>query len=288
MKLKALSNQFHQQLDIIYGKDEVNSFLGLLNEHYLKLQRIDIILNPEIELSSEQVQLFLDALDALTAQKPIQYIIGKTEFYGLTFAVNEHTLIPRPETEELVDFVLEDLASSNNKPMKILDIGTGTGCIPISLAKNYSNSQIFAIDISEGALKVAQHNADLNDVKVEFFQDDIMNIRHNEAIVPSQSFDVIVSNPPYVRQLEKAKMKPNVLDYEPHLALFVEDDNALQFYKAICEYAKDRLVVGGALFFEINEYLGQDMIALLKDFGFNNIELRQDVFGKDRMIKGVK
>ena len=281
--------QFHSVLDENYGKEEVNAFFDVLMEHHLNDKRIQLVLNPDYSITSAQEQLFLNALNDLNNHIPIQYIIGETEFYGLPFKVSKHTLIPRSETEELVSFIIEDVTSSTvEKSIKILDIGTGTGCIAISLANNLPEANVHALDVSEDALRVAKENAKLNEATIEFIHDDILNPSHAVLISVSHTFDIIVSNPPYVRNLEKAEIKPNVLENEPHLALFVDDENPLQFYKAICEFAQIHLKTGGALYFEINEYLGQEMVQLLEDFGFKSIQLKTDIFGKDRMIKAVK
>ena len=285
MRLKAILENFHSELDDNYGKEEVNSFFDLLMENFLGLKRIQLVLNPEYVITNEQKELFLDALVELKNNKPIQYIIGETEFYGLPFKVNENTLIPRPETEELVDWVITSFDKQKEETQfKILDIGTGSGCISISLAKNLPETNVFALDVSKEALQTAKQNAEMNGVEVVFIHDDILNTNFSPLAV----FDVIVSNPPYVRNLEKVEIKSNVLDNEPHIALFVDNENPLQFYKAICEFAQNNLKDEGVLYFEINEYLGQEMIQLLKEFGFKSIELKKDLFGKDRMIKGMK
>ncbi|WP_435412588.1 peptide chain release factor N(5)-glutamine methyltransferase [Psychroserpens mesophilus] len=289
MRLKAMLKQFHSVLDENYGKEEVNAFFDVLMEHHLNDKRIQLVLNPDYSITSAQEQLFLNALNDLNNHIPIQYIIGETEFYGLPFKVSKYTLIPRSETEELVSFIIEDVTSSTvEKSIKILDIGTGTGCIAISLANNLPEANVHALDVSEDALRVAKENAKLNEATIEFIHDDILNPSHAVLISVSHTFDIIVSNPPYVRNLEKAEIKPNVLENEPHLALFVDDENPLQFYKAICEFAQIHLKTGGALYFEINEYLGQEMVQLLQGFGFKSIQLKTDIFGKDRMIKAVK
>jgi len=288
MKLKTILDDFHSVLDNHYGKDEVNSFFDLLMEHYLGIKRIQLILEPDFEIASNNIDLFLNALDELKNHKPIQYIIGKTEFYGLAFKVNEDTLSPRPETEELVEWIIKCHSEHREESIKILDIGTGTGCIAISLAKNLPKVKVYALDVSEDALKIAKENAELNGVEVDCIQNDILKPRHDELVSAPHYYDIIVSNPPYVRDFEKAEIKPNVLEHEPHLALFVEDDNPLQFYRSICEFAIQNLKTQGALYFEINEYFGDEMVRLLKDFGFSNVELKQDLFGKNRMIKGVK
>ncbi|WP_028871855.1 peptide chain release factor N(5)-glutamine methyltransferase [Psychroserpens burtonensis] len=293
MILKDIRNIYHSELDALFGKEEVDSFFNVLIEHYLNLKRIHLVLDPQYMITKEEEKPLFEALTHLKSQKPIQYILGETEFYGLLFKVNEHTLIPRPETEELVDWIINchterSQIVSKEPQTKILDIGTGTGCIAISLAKHLLNTKVSALDVSEEALVIAQQNAELNVVNVEFIHDDILNSRQTELVSVFHKYDVIVSNPPYVRNLEKAEIQPNVLDNEPHLALFVDDENPLQFYKAICEFAQINLKANGMLYFEINEYLGAEMIALLEGYGFKNIELKKDLYGKDRMVKGVK
>jgi release factor glutamine methyltransferase len=219
-------------------------------------------------------------LEKLKIQIPIQYIIGTTHFYGLEFIVDENVLIPRPETEELVDWIVKlNSKLSKKKNLKILDIGTGSGCIAVSLAKNIPNSEVFAIDVSEKALAIAKKNAILNKVPVTFLHKNILETKDL-----NQKFDIIVSNPPYVRNLEKAEIKPNVLDNEPHLALFVPDNDPLIFYKKIAELAAANLNPNGQLFFEINQYLGKETQELLEYIGLKNIELRKDIYGNDRMI----
>jgi release factor glutamine methyltransferase len=301
MILKDILSIYHKELDDLFGNVEVDSFFNILIEHYLDLKRIHLVLEPQYVITKEEKQPLFEALTHLKLQKPIQYILGETEFYGLPFKVNEYTLIPRPETEELVALIIvnskdkspktnaTETVTSNGveKLHKIIDIGTGTGCIAISLAKHLKNAKVYALDVSEEALIIAKQNAELNEVDVEFLEQNILTACHS-ALEEESSFDTIVSNPPYVRNLEKAEIQPNVLDNEPHLALFVDDDNPLRFYKAICEFAQINLKANGTLYFEINEYLGEEMIALLEDFNFKAIELKKDVFGKDRMIKGVK
>lgn len=287
MRLKDILDIYHKELDDLYGKNEVNSFFNLLTEDYLGLNRIHLVLEPEYVVSKTEEQPLFEALSRLKLEEPIQYILGETEFYGLPFKVNEHVLIPRPETEELIEWVLSDRSErTDESQLRILDIGTGSGCIAITLAKHLSGAHVFAMDVSREALQIAQKNADSNVVNVQFIHDDILKFGHTELDSTSQKFDIIISNPPYVRHLEKAEIKPNVLNNEPHLALFVDDENPLQFYKAICEYATKYLNDCGQLYFEINEYLGEDMLRLLEHYGFKNIELKQDMFGKDRMIKG--
>ena len=285
MILKNYKNLFIKSLSNIYPKDEIDTFFFYLIEEYLQLKRIDISLQPNFEINDTQLKLLNSALERLQKEEPIQYILGKTEFFGYPFFVNEHTLIPRPETEELVEWILNELRSQKVEKLKsnkisILDMGTGSGCIPISLAKNLPNAKITAIDISEEALNVAQKNALLNKVDINFMEFDILSSNNMQT-----QFDIIVSNPPYVRELEKKEIKNNVLHYEPHSALFVPDDNPLLFYDAIASFAKNHLSENGLLFFEINQYLAEETIEMLQKKGFSSIILKKDGFGNNRMIK---
>ena len=278
MKISDLKSNFKKSLSELYPSEEIQSFFNILSEKYLNLSRIEIALNRDRRLTETEAEKFQKAILRLQNHEPIQYIIGETEFYGLPFKVNTHTLIPRPETEELVEWILSGFPPSGARG--ILDIGTGSGCIAISLAKNLPNAKISALDISEEALKIAEANAKLNKVEVDFFQTDILS-----AETLPMKYDVIVSNPPYVRELEKKQMQQNVLKYEPHSALYVKDEDPLLFYRAISRLAKNHLNPGGKLFFEINEYLAYEMTELLKAEGFKNIEIKKDIYGKDRMLK---
>lgn len=266
---------FFHELESKYSKPEIEHFFYAVCHHFLDLSHIEIALEPTKMVNSSKI---FYALGQLKENTPLQYIIGKTEFYGLDFSVNKNTLIPRPETEELVDWIIKD---NLNESKSILDIGTGSGCIAISLAKHLPESCIHAMDISEKALKMAKKNTILNHVSVDFIEQDILNIKEYK----SNFYDIIVSNPPYVRALEKKKMQENVLNHEPHLALFVTDENPLVFYEAIVLFALKNLNKNGLLYFEINEFLGKETIALLEKHGFINIELKKDLFEKDRMIK---
>jgi|SRR5690554_2635585 len=289
MRLKDIQKVFHQELDVIYGKNEVASFFNILMSHYLKLNRIALVLEPELTVSKEEEQPLFEALSRLKQEEPIQYILGQTEFYDLTFKVNKHTLIPRPETEELVEWVIKCHSEpSDESQLKILDIGTGTGCIAISLAKNLPKAKVYAVDVSEEALKIAKQNAITNQVDIQFIEADVLNKDAWSSELQDLKFNIIVSNPPYVRNLEKAEIKNNVLKHEPHLALFVEDYNPLQFYEAISDIAVDKLTENGLLFFEINQYLGNETKKLLQNKGFTDLELKIDIFGNNRMLKGLK
>jgi len=282
MLLKKYKTHFFDSLKNIQDEQEIESFFFILTEHLHNLKRVDVALNPNFEISDEEVEKWNAILAQLQLEKPIQYITGEAWFYGLQFEVNENTLIPRPETEELIEFILKEtsnfqLPASN---LNILDIGTGTGCIPISLKANLPKANVSAIDVSEKALAVAKRNAELNKVEINFIQTNILEVEDL-----NQYFDIIVSNPPYVRNLEKQEIKKNVLDYEPHLALFVEDTDALLFYRKIAQLALKNLSKNGLLFFEINQYLGKETVELLENLGFQNIELKKDIYGNDRMIK---
>lgn len=289
MKIKELKIFFQETLSPIYNDNqEVESFFNLLVEHFHQMKRIDISLNPDFIISENELESWKLAIDELKNEKPIQYIIGSTWFYGLKFEVNEHTLIPRPETEELVSWLLESVENKQSE-INIIDIGTGTGCIPISVKTELKEAKVFAIDISEKALKVANKNAENNNTKVNFILQNILELNDLNSLSDfTKQFDIIVSNPPYVRHLEKQEIKKNVLDYEPHLALFVEDDDALLFYRKIAQLALINLKPNGYLFFEINQYLGKETVELLQQLGFINIILKKDIYGNDRMIRCSK
>jgi len=284
MILKEFKTLFTDKLSELYPQTEIDSFFFLLVEEYLGFERIDTVLKSAFEISQEQFNLLESATIRLQKEEPIQYILGKTEFYGLPFFVNEHVLIPRPETEELIEWIIEKVTSTSlSDQNNILDIGTGSGCIPITLKKKLSKANITSIDVSEIAIEVAIKNAELNNVEINFIHQDILNTSELH-----QKFGVIVSNPPYVRELEKEEIKNNVLENEPHLALFVEDHNPLLFYDKIADLAKEFLLENGLLFFEINQYLGKETVELLQTKGYKNIELKKDLFGNDRMILAHK
>lgn len=290
MKIKNLKTHFFSELQTIQEDSEIESFFFILTEYLHDLKRIDISLNPDFEVSETDLQKWNVIISELKTEKPIQYITGEAWFYGLRFEVNENTLIPRPETEELVEWIVDEQKTKDKRQkVSILDIGTGSGCIPITIKKEIPNALVSAIDVSEKALEMARKNAIDNEVEVNFILQNILEIDDLKSLptsnfqLPTQ-FDIIVSNPPYVRNLEKQEIKKNVLDYEPHLALFVEDSNALLFYRKIAQLAFTSLTPNGKLFFEINQYLGKETIELLENLGFKNIELRKDFVGNDRMI----
>lgn len=299
MNAKQYKIKFVQTLESIHGIDEAESFFYLILEDKFQMKRLDLALDPNFEFSAEAMKIWEKLIIQLKQEIPIQYLLGSTEFFGLPFLVNENVLIPRPETEELVDWIIQeekkierlnvreiegskDRGIERHRDIKILDIGTGSGCIAISLAKNIPNTTVFAIDVSAKALEVAQKNAEINNVSVTFLE---KNILETDDLL--EQFDIIVSNPPYVRNLEKQEIKKNVLEHEPHLALFVDDFDALIFYRKITALATKNLNHGGQLFFEINQYLGAEMISLLTDNGFESISLRKDIYGNDRMTRAV-
>lgn len=293
MVIKNYKNRFLQALSSLYDEKEVESFFYLTLEKLHQKKRIDLALQPDLSMDETQLSQWETVLTELKIYKPIQYILGETEFYGLPFLVNENVLIPRPETEELVELIVSSFKFQVSSPevsgLKILDIGTGSGCIPVSLKKNLPSAEVFAIDVSTNALEVAQKNAEINGVEVNFIQTDILKVNDLKKLPTSNfqlpaSFDIIVSNPPYVRNLEKAEINPNVLEFEPHLALFVEDNDALLFYRKITELAKSHLAENGKLYFEINQYLGKETVALVESYGFKNVQLIKDIYGNDRMI----
>ena len=288
MTIRSYKTHFSQELSALYDEKEIESFFFIVLQQFHNMRRIDLALNPDAEMDAMQLLRWESVLLALKKFKPIQYILGETTFYGLSFLVNENTLIPRPETEELVELIISDIKNSQTvtRQLKILDIGTGSGCIAISLAKAFPEAQIVALDVSEKALAVAQKNAKLNNVHVNFVHVDILKCKDLTQL--ATAFDIIVSNPPYVRNLEKTEINSNVIDYEPHLALFVADDNPLLFYKKIAQLAQEGLSAHGKLYFEINQYLGKETSALLESLDFKNIALEKDIYNNDRMIYCTK
>jgi release factor glutamine methyltransferase len=285
--IKDVFLNFHQELDELYGPQETEAITLMVLSEITDLSRAKIKAFPEDEAPAEAIEKLCNILGELKTGKPIQYILGNTEFYGLPFLVNPATLIPRPETEELVEWALASVGglplAVSGAPVSILDIGTGSGCIAISLKKNLPAAVVTAIDISPDALNTAKQNAVINEVEVTFVQDDILN--HS---ILTTHYSLIISNPPYVTLQDKTLMHTNVTDFEPHSALFVPEDEPLLFYEAIADFAAGHLSAGGLLFFEINEAFGKETIDLLVDKGFKNIELRKDMSGRDRMVRATK
>ncbi|MCX2574339.1 peptide chain release factor N(5)-glutamine methyltransferase [Pedobacter sandarakinus] len=278
MNIGELEQKYIVALASEYSEEEAQTLFSFAAEHVLKVSALKLkLIKPEF-IGPVDLQKMLAILEDLSSGKPIQYILGEAHFYGAVFKVNENVLIPRSETEELVDWIITDHLNMSGSILKIIDIGTGSGCIPISLKKFLPNCDVSSLDVSKKALAVAQENANAMGVSINFISGDI---RKFETL---DKFDIIVSNPPYVRALEKADMHRNVLAHEPHLALFVSDENPLVFYHAIADFACKNLEDNGKLYLEINEYLAADTIEMLSAKGFKNITLRKDMQGKDRMI----
>ena len=282
MTQTQLTQFFERQLASLYTRSEADLLLSLTLEKYANQYNFEIFKGNVDSLPESLVEKCKEVSTELKSHRPIQYILNQAHFFGLIFTVNEHVLIPRPETEELVSWTLEDVKFHQKDDLKILDIGTGSGCIAITLKKKAPKLQVSAMDISVQALEVAMNNALINKVDVNFIKDDIL---HPKA---GLTYDVIVSNPPYVRKLEMTEMEKNVLDFEPHLALFVEDEDPLLFYRGIIDFALTNLSPDGTLYLEINEFLSKETVNLLEDKLFKNIEVKKDMQGKDRMIKASK
>ncbi|MDO4880190.1 MAG: peptide chain release factor N(5)-glutamine methyltransferase [Capnocytophaga sp.] len=277
MNYSEIKKIFHQQLKEKYIENEIDSLFFIALENVANISRIEYFLQKENIIYLKYLEKLEFILQELKKNKPIQYIINNAYFYGLNFYVDENVLIPRQETNELVDWVLNSVDAS--QPLKILDIGTGSGCIAIALKKNLPFAEVSAIDISEKAIEVAQKNAQKNQVRVNFLQKNILQTEHL-----LQKWNIIISNPPYVQEKEKAEIQPNVLDNEPHLALFVPDDNPLLFYEKITELAKKNLTENGILFFEINQYLSKETKKMIENKGFSQVILKKDLQQNDRMI----
>ena len=276
---------YASELEKIYGSDEANALIMILLEHYFGIDRVKIAMEPKLRLSESELLTLHFAVKELLKNKPIQYVLGETEFCGMRFFVEEGVLIPRPETEEMVEMIVSSVGTrrSTSVPHSILDIGTGSGCIAISLAKLLKDSVVTAVDVSGKALEIAKKNAAAIDVDVRFVLDDILNPQNPELI--DNQYDIIVSNPPYVCESEKSEMRANVLDYEPSSALFVSDNDPLIFYRKILEFAHKTLKPSGEIWFEINEKFGNDMKILCFEKGFKNVKIIKDFRGKERILK---
>lgn len=280
MKIKEFKQHFNNQLKDVYPKDELKNLFNLLQTHITGLSRMELALYPEICLSDQQINAFQKGVERLKDNEPLQYIIGETEFYGLRFKVNQNVLIPRSETEELVAKIVEE-NQGHKVALSILDIGTGSGCIAISLASELPQATVTAYDVSKGALEVARENAKLNHLNVNFEWVNILN----QQVETVQKFKIIVSNPPYIPHREKKLMKANVLDYEPHVALFVEDHDPLLFYRKITQFAQRHLEEDGSLWFEINEFLKEELTQMLHQSKVKDFKFYNDFFGKPRILR---
>ena len=279
MKLSELKYIYRQGLKSIYTENEIDTVFFRIAEKILNKPQsmLKLALDEEWFEFEENKNRFLFNLLRLQNHEPVQYVLGETEFYGIKFFVNDSVLIPRPETEELIEWILNDNKRSN---LKIIDIGTGSGCIPIVLKLYLPDSEVFAMDISEKALKAAQLNAELHQAEIHFMQDDFLNMNFDSL----PEFDIIISNPPYISEKEKPGINENVVNFEPHSALFVPDENALIFYERIIDFAKQKLKSNGRIYVEINQNLAEDTKELFQN-NFGNTELKKDISGNYRMIK---
>ncbi len=278
--IKNTVNLVKSELAGIASQYEIQSLVNIVFEEVLNLSKVELYSKAEKEITDEQLEKILEITAKLKSHVPIQYIFGKTQFYGLPLQLTPDVLIPRQETEELVDLIIKE---TGNKLVNIIDIGTGSGCIAIALNKNIFRSKVDAIDISDKILKLAEENAFTNNAMIRFRNADILKL---ESYSFDCKYDIIVSNPPYVRESEKALMQPNVLNYEPSGALFVSDENPFLYYEAILTFAKQYLNENGRLYFEINENLGNEMQQLLVSRGFKDVVLKKDINGKNRIICG--
>lgn len=279
-RVRDVERQFLTALSDIYPEGEIRQMTRMLFEAYLGWNTTTLLLNRESTINQSDLLKFHWAIEDLKKQRPIQHIIGYTDFCDCRINVSEHTLIPRPETEEIVQWIASNIVS----PTRVVDLCTGSGCIAIALKKQFPQAMVSAVDVSEEALKVARENASQNVVEVEFCQADIL--AENGWQIPKDT-SLIVSNPPYIKQSESVIMSRNVLDYEPHLALFVSDSDPLLFYRRIARMAKEALAEGGKLVLEINENLGRETQSMLAEEGYDS-HLHQDFRGKDRMVEAWK
>lgn len=307
-KISDIVRFFREELNGLYNKEEIEIFIVYCFEEFVNIKRSEIALRGNDTVSESELLKFNFTVKDLKKNKPIQYILGKADFYGLKFIVSPDVLIPRPETEELVDMIVKENVEGrrqkgeekrenqesrtksqeiigNGTLNSILDIGTGSGCIPIVLKKKIPSAKVFAIDISEKALAIAKQNASLNNVNIEFFQHDILS-KKEFVISPEIKFDIIVSNPPYIRESEKMQMHKNVLENEPHIALFVSDNEPLMFYEAIVDIALKQLKPKGKIYFEINEAFGTETKEMLEKKGIKNVEIINDINNKNRILRG--
>lgn len=288
MDLGTFQRQTVKALSTVYSQEEAASICKLVLTEALGYRAHEIAMRQSESVQGTTLQRLEGIVQRLLDQEPVQYIFGRAWFNGMHLRVNKFTLIPRQETEELVAWITDDGVSPGSR---ILDIGTGSGCIAISLAKAFPNSRVEAIDVSEGALHVAAVNAREQEVAVRFFKRDVLVLSSLDTTDEDEvqgHFDIIVSNPPYVRDLEKREIAPNVLEFEPETARFVSDHDPLVFYRKIAKLAFDNLLEGGRLYFEINQYLGTETESLIKEIGFTSVELRKDLLGNNRMIKAIK
>jgi len=265
----------------IYEKGEADSITEIVMEHITRWSRLERILHKDVPLSFTQKKLLAQIIDRLQQHEPIQYIINEASFAGMIFYVDRNVLIPRPETEELMGWIINE--STIRKPAsRVLDVGTGSGCIAIALKSKLQDAEIWACDLSDEALNIARMNADALNTTIDFVPLNFLDAEQRKQL---PNVDIIVSNPPYIPQKDKIEMKKNVLEFEPATALFVPDDDSLVFYNAIADFGKEKLNEGGSIYVEIHENLGHQVKNLFELNGYNSVEMRKDLQGKDRMIK---
>jgi release factor glutamine methyltransferase len=288
MTVQQATQQLLFQLFDIYEEREAKNIANLVMEKVTEWKRIDRIMNKETTLSAGKEKLLTTYISELLNHRPVQYVLNEAWFYGIKLYVNDHVLIPRPETEELVDWIIKDIpgttANSNSKNLQILDVGTGSGCIALALKKQLSFAEVFAIDVSKKALAVADKNSRSLDISVNFIEGDFLN-KEDARRLPK--VDIISSNPPYIPLGDKVSMLPNVLLHEPHLALFVEDRDPLIFYKALADFSRSHLKPGGSLYVETHEQMATQVKELFIQTGFDMVEIKIDMQGKERMVKAA-
>ncbi|WP_445382399.1 peptide chain release factor N(5)-glutamine methyltransferase [Robiginitalea sp. IMCC43444] len=282
MQLKQIQKCFREQLSPIYPREEIDHMFHILLDHFYGLPRFILALEPDKSLSEEQTGVMKDALEQLKQHLPLQYITNTAYFMEMELYVDSSVLIPRPETETLVHWVIET-AEKAKSGLRIIDLGSGSGCIGIGLARNLPKAEVHLLDISEKALQTALRNAKNQDVVLQGHLGDMRELSGDLGV-----FDIMVSNPPYVPESQKKLMRPNVREHEPSLALFVSDENPLEFYRAIAEGLRKNLKAGGWLFFEIHEDFGASLTEMLEALGYSEIQLKKDIFGKDRYVKARK
>lgn len=283
-KIADVIHFYHQHLNGIYDKEEIDELAFLAFEKVLGYTKSEFLQRKEEHLNQSDLIIVYDIGKALQTHKPIQYILSEAWFYDLKFFVNEHVLIPRQETEELADLVINELKRVQGYTVNVLDIGTGSGCIPVSIKKNIPSVNMYAVDVSADALEVAKKNAEIHETQIDFRQVDMLSA----ADIDNIKFDYIISNPPYITKNESNTMAQNVLDFEPHLALFVEDNDPLLFYRRIADFALKNLNESGQLFFEINQKYGTAVKKLLEEKGFDSVEIYKDINGNERIVSCVK
>lgn len=280
--IKDIRNFLLKELEKIYPEEEIRSITHIINYTVINIDKLHFLSKNDQQVSLKESARVEEICERLKTGEPLQYILGETVFYGCRLKVNPHFMIPRPETEELVDLIIKE---NHGFKGRIIDIGTGSGCIAIAIAANLPDASITAFDISDNALTTARENASLNNVKIDFLRADLFK---PESFPDMEKFDIISSNPPYIRVSEKKYMKKNVLGFEPHIALFVPDDDPLVFYRAILDLSRTILNTDGKIYFEINEAMGKNLYQLIELSGYADIKILPDINGKERIIKGIK